>query len=160
MSNLSLSYDPTQTTKSWPIVVSKPEDAAQYLTASVMPMNLLSVMSKHESFRDATIGLIITNNYQPNTDLLELLAAELRANPSTESTEVISLCETMASLSFAWGDKDLAKQALLRINPEKATRYLKLVYTAVTLKNMEPESFKTMLQNATPEALNTWSQAN
>lgn len=161
MSNLSLSYDPTQTPPGlYPVDVSNPQEGASYVDAGAIPANLIERLSTDENFRDVFIGTLIDKNEKMNKELIASFILLLQSHPSNESNEARALCEVVAGLSFAWGDKELAKRALLRLNPTKASRYLKTVYTALVERNMEPDAFRQMVLVTLPQAINNWDRAN
>lgn len=159
MSNLSLSYDPTQTAPDkYPVVVDNPYEAVSYTQAGAIPMNLFTLM-ENDTFRDVYIGTLIDNGQSTNSQVVENFAQMLRSNPDNESPTVRSLCEIIAGLSFAWGDKETAKKALIRLNPDKASTYLKTVYTAMVERNMEPEAFRSMVSVTLPAAVQNWDNS-
>jgi hypothetical protein len=159
MSNLSLSYDPTQTAPVFPVTVDEPMDGVSYLTASAVPQNLIDKLSTDETFRDVFIGTMIDQNAVSNENVLRTLIQMLQCEPSNESPRARVLCEVLAGLSFAWGEKELAKRALLRLDPTKASRYLQTVYTALVERNMDSDAFRSMILVTLPQAINDWDRA-
>jgi hypothetical protein len=157
MSNLSAKYDPQESSPhTSSLTVDDPHTATMYVKAGMMPINLLKLLGKSESFRDAFVGHM-TSSSIPDDNVLNVLATTLRTTPDQNTPEFRGLCEITASIAYAWDKTELTKDALLRVSPTFASRYLQSVYTALIERGMPATSFKTMLANMLPNAETNWN---
>ena len=158
MSDLSLKYDPqAETPGSYP-AVAEMHVTIQALASNLVPESIRENVSiKHH--RDAIIGSIIKDMSEYGTkEVLITLSNKLRSMADNTSDEVRVYCEIVASLAYASGDIDLAKKALLRIEPTRASSLLKTIYSAMIDRGIDPSAFKGMLTIGADEAINEWQR--
>lgn len=153
MSNQQVNYNPGSLSNMSSMQVNQPDDALMYLMAGIVPKNLFA---QNESFRDALIGMIIQMYPDKQQTILDVFIRILQTDPSTTERDVKGAAEYLATLSFAWGDKELATNTLLRIDPSVAAGLLHTIYLAMSERQMDSNTFKQMLVQVKDRALNMW----
>jgi hypothetical protein len=158
MSDLSLKYDPqAEAPGSYPFVTDMTL-TIQALANDQVPDSLRENVSiKHH--RDAIIGSVMKDMSDHGIKaVLNTLSNKLRSMADNTSDEVRVYCEIVASIAYASGDTELAKKALLRIEPTRATSLLKTIYSAMIERGIDSSAFKGMLEIGAEEAINEWKR--
>lgn len=153
MSNQQVDYNPESLSNMSSMQVNQPDDALMYLMAGIVPKNLFV---QNEAFRDALIGMVIQMYPDKQQTVLDVFIRILQTNPSRTDQTVKGAAEYVATLSYAWGDKELATNALLRIDPSVAGGLLHTIYLAMSERQMDSNTFKQMLVQLKERALNMW----
>jgi len=158
MSSPSIKYDPTASTPGYYPDDKDVSTTIQALAANLIPESLLKY-SSNKSHRDAVIASGMTSLSDHGIkSIVDTLSAKLRSMADNSSDEVRIYCELLAAFSYASGDVETAKLAMLRLDPSKATGLLKTVYSAMIERGIQPGAFKTMLEVNASTALNDWAQ--
>ena len=158
MSDLSLKYDPQATSPNTYHGATDLMTSIQALGANHVPDSIRQNLSVAHH-RDALIGTIITQMSDFGIkSVLNTLTTKIRSMADNTSDEVKVYCEMTAALAYATNDIDLAKKAMLRIEPTKADGLLKTIYSAMIDRNISPEAFKTMLEMGSTQAIQEWNR--
>ena len=158
MSSPSIKYDPTAS-----IPPEYPDGNDPATTVSALASHMVpDSLRRHaaiKNHRDAVIakGLIdLSDNGIEN--VINTLSAKLRSMADNSSEEVRVYCELLAAFSYASGNTDLTKAALLRLDPSKANGLSKTIYSALMERGIKSEAFKTMLEVNAQSAIDEWSR--
>ena len=156
MSSQSISYDPKA-----PGVEHAPDDGSIYsvvmtIANGQIPHTLLRAKDQ-QAFKDAVIGTMVTSYSPAGIDnALNTLIARLRSMADNTSDEVRAYCEIVASLAYVKNDLDLAKKAILRVDPSQGGGVLRTIYSAIVERGIPASHFKSMIESNTPHAVNMW----
>ena len=126
----SVKYDPSSSSPRYSTLIDKPEDALPYLMAGMVPQNLYNMSTQTIAFRDYTMASIMLCS-DPDSILLTLMR-DIQSTPSIDTPDSVVMCEYAASIAYAQGHMDLAKEILIRINPVYATSLTKLLYKSIS----------------------------
>jgi hypothetical protein len=161
MLNQSVKHNPQEDIpyRATPIGVN--EDVGIFLMSGMIPVNFakLSLQSKH--YRDVVLGNILSNDiYDEN--ILNTFLQKIRtlSDSDEDHTELQVFCEHAATISYAWGKTDLAKSILMRVNPAKASDYVRTLYTAIGVQKMPADKLKTIVVNALSISKDRLAQEN
>jgi hypothetical protein len=159
MLDLHLQYDPNISLRNH-MTHGLPDHkiTGDMLAGGLMPTTLLEISEKSETFRDAVINHMLTDgriNEPQQQQAIELLAAAVSTCPDDNDTMLRIYSEYLAALSYAWGETEVAKRAVLRNKPEKAGRFLSTVAAALD-KRMDHDGFHTLLRSTTSTAPYAW----
>jgi hypothetical protein len=156
MFNLSVNYDPAQTTPEFSSVDNTAELAVLKLYDHKIPVTLQTVAPVQKHFRDAIIAhTLIQSSPTGLENVLKTLTAKLRSTPDNSSEELVTCCEITATIAYSAGDLRLAKETLLRVNPQKVTSLLKNIYEGLQ-RQIPAEIFKDMIVRSGTIAIQEW----
>jgi hypothetical protein len=159
MLDLQLQYDPNISLRNH-MTHGLPDHkiTGDMLAGGLMPTTLLEISEKSSTFRDAVIHHMLTDgriNQPQQQQAIELFAAAVSTCPDDNEIMLRIYSEYLAALSYAWGETEVAKRAVLRNKPEKAGRFLSTVASALD-KQMDHDGFNSLLRNTTSAAPTMW----
>lgn len=156
MSNPSVKYDPTTTAPEFVQSGVDIDEVILRLYDNKIPITLQTVAPNQSHFRDGLIAkaLIQSTEFGIN-NLLSTLIQKIKSMPENESKELMTYCEMTASIAYSSGQLQLAKETLLRVNPEKVTRLLNTIYKAIQ-QGVPAEGFKEMVVTSGTSSIQLW----
>lgn len=152
MLNQTIDYDANVQSPSLSGNIGVNQDPSIFLMSGVYPANLADLLIAQPHFRDVLVGSALN---LPNKDenILNTLTQRIQTiKPGTKPEELRPLCTAAATIAYGWGEVDLAKKLLLRIDPATADRYTKVVYNAICVNKMETDHFKRAIVSSLDEA--------
>jgi len=151
MSNLSVEY--TGESFNQGPLASTPKEAANVILAGYIPANFTD-LSTDSNFRDAVFGHVLVNTTE-HDKVLEVFCQRLRS--CNEASTVLTIVEYAASIAYSWERKDVAVNAIRRVQVERATPHLWSVAQALS-KQMPGPFYQSLLTSQLPTAESNWQQ--
>jgi hypothetical protein len=130
------------------------EQLVLYVSAGIMPNNLLAWSTQTSTLRDAFFVIALKSD--SSHGCVKTFAQALSTVETVDSKERLVLCEYTATMAYMSGQLNLAKEAILRVPPQHATSYIKTLYQAIALRKWTSETFNQAIANTSENALNMW----
>lgn len=133
--------------------VYDPEAAAKWILNGSIPDNLAIISTQSNTFRDATLGEILTN-VQDYDSLLHTLASAIRS-AHDDTTDLKAYVEYYAAVAFAFDRKDLAGKAIMRMKPQNVGPAIWSIISAMK-KQMPSPFYHSLLTSQGIQSKMTW----
>lgn len=135
---------------------TEPSDAALKIHLGMYPRNFVELTKETQSFKDATLNFIL-KSFGPNDDRVTLINSFVTAvKGSVHPREREAYSEYLGILSYAWGMKELAIQAILSIEPANASSFVKSTANAIS-KEMPFDVYENLVLSSTQTSTALWS---
>jgi len=155
MSNLSAKYDPQAVYPQISGSIDGAEQLVLYVSAGIMPSNLLEWSTQTEALRDAFLVIALKSNSTEGCARTFIQALNTVEHVQTKTE--LTLCEYAASMAYMSGQLDLAKEVIMRVPAQQASNYIKTLYQAIGLRKWTSETFNQAIANTTDNAINMWN---
>jgi len=155
MSNLSAKYDPQAVNPQMGGSIDVAEQLVLYVSAGIMPSNLLEWSTQTVALRDAFLVIALKSNSTEGCARTFIQA--LNTVEYVQTKTELTLCEYAASMAYMSGQLDLAKEVIMRVPAQQASNYIKTLYQAIGLRKWTSETFNQAIANTSDNAINMWN---